>query len=136
VNGIFEISSHRHSIEMVGGVFEAFACSHMGYLFMGDFNDFPSDVSFFIGRFIGSICTVSKVIHRSFIKRSGNKDRTGMLGVLADHVIEPISGSGLSKGVIPLAFEVLGEREGGNTKCSGGLVVEGIIGIDMGISEQ
>ena len=32
----FEINCHRLSIEMFGGIFEAFGCSHVGHLFMGD----------------------------------------------------------------------------------------------------
>jgi len=30
VNIVFEITSHRHPIEMFGGVFEAFVCSDCG----------------------------------------------------------------------------------------------------------
>jgi len=54
-NILFEITSHRHSIEMFRGVFEAFMHSHVGHLFMGNANDFAPDVGFFIGCFIGKI---------------------------------------------------------------------------------
>jgi len=56
---VFEITSHRHPIEMFGEVSEAFVCSHMGHLFMGDSNDFAHDVCSFIGCFRGNIYTVS-----------------------------------------------------------------------------
>jgi len=113
-NIVLETTSHRHSIDMLGGVFEAFVCSHVGHLFMGNSNDFAPDVGSFIGCFIGNIWTVSTVILPSFKKKSVNEDPTGMVGVLADEVIERIRGWGFSKAVIPLAFEVLGELEGTN----------------------
>jgi len=69
-NIVFEITSDRYLIEMLGGVFEAFVCSHMGHLFMGDSNDFAPDVGFFIGCFIGDIWTVLTVILPSFKKKS------------------------------------------------------------------
>jgi len=89
-NIVFEINSHGHPIEMFGCVFEAFVCSHVGYLFMGDSNDFAPDVGFFIGCLIGNIWTVSTVILPSFKKKSVNEYPTGMVGVVADDVIERI----------------------------------------------
>jgi len=133
---VFEITSHRHPIEMSGGVFEPLVCCHVGHLFMGDSNDFAPDVGFFIGCFIGNIWTVSTVILPSFKKKSVNQNLTGMVGVLADDVIERIRGSGFSKAVIPLAFEVLGELEGTNIKGSGGLVRERVIVINRGIRDR
>jgi len=59
-----------------------------------------------------------------------------MIEVLADDVIERIRGSGFSKAVIPLVFEVLGKLEGGNIKGCGGLVRETVIVIDRGIRDQ
>ena len=130
---VFEITSHRHPIEMFAGIFEAFVGSHVGDLFMDDSNDFTPDVGSFIGCFIVNIWTVSTVILPSFEKKSVNEDPTRMVGVLADDVIERIRGCGFSKAVIPLAFEVLGELEGTNIKGSGGLVKERVIVIDRGI---
>ena len=54
-NIVFEITSRRHPIEMFGDIFEAFVCSHMGHLFMGDWNDFAPDIGSFIGSFIRRI---------------------------------------------------------------------------------
>ena len=67
-NIVFEIISNGHPIEMFGGVFEAFVCSHMGHLFMRDSNDSAPDVGSFIGSFIGNTWTVSAVILPSFKK--------------------------------------------------------------------
>ena len=92
---------------MFGGVFEAFVCSHVGHLFIGNSNDFAPHVGSFIGCFIGNIWTLSTVILPSFEKRSVTKDLTEMVGVVADNVIERIRGCGISKAVIPLALEVL-----------------------------
>jgi len=121
---------------MFGGVFEAFMCSHVGHLCMGDSNDITPDVGCFIGCFIENIWTVSTVILPSFKKKSVNEDPTRMVGVLTDDVIERIRGSGFSKAVIPLAFEVPGELEGTNITSSGGRVRERVIVIDRGIRDQ
>jgi len=115
-NIVFEITSHRHPIEMFGGVFGAFVCSHVGHLFMGDSNDFAPDVGSFIGSLIDHLWTVSTVMLPSFKKKSVDENPTRMVGVLADDVIERIRGCGLSKAVIPLAFELLGELEGTNIR--------------------
>jgi len=133
---VFEITSHRHPIEMFGGVFEAFVCSRVGHLFMGDSNDFTPDVGSFIGYFIENIWTLSTVILPSFKKKSVNEHPTRMVGVLADDVIERIRGCGFSKAVIPLAFEVPGELEGTNIKRSGRLVRERVIVIDRNIRDR
>jgi len=103
-NIVFGMTSHRHPIEMLGAVFEAFVCSHMGHLFMSYSNDFAPDIGFFIACFIGNRWRVSTVIHPASKKKSVNKDPTRMVGVLADNVKEGIRGGGFSKAVIPLAF--------------------------------
>jgi len=136
VNIVLEITSHRHLIEMFGGVFEAFVCSHIGYLCMGDLNDIDCDVGSFIDGFIGKITTVWTIIVSSLWKKSANKDPTRIVGVLADDVIERIKGCGISKAIIQRAFEVLGELEGANIMGAGGLVRERVIVIDRGIRDQ
>jgi len=135
-NIVFEITSHRHPIEMFGGIFQAFVCSHVGHLFLGDSNDFAPAVGSFIRCFIGTIWTVSTVILPSFKNKSVNENQTKMVGVFSFNVIERNRGCGFSKAVIPLVFEVLGELEGTNIKGSGGLVREGVIVIDRGIRDR
>ena len=56
-----------------------------------------------------------------------------MIGVLADDVMGRMRCCSFSQGVIRLAFDVLGELEGANTNCSGGLVRERVIVSDRGI---
>jgi len=84
------MTSHRHPIERFGGVFEAFVCSNVGHLFMGDSNDFAPDGGSLIACLIGNIWTVSTVILPPFKKKSVNEDPTRMIGVLADDAIERI----------------------------------------------
>ena len=69
---VFEIASHRHPVEVSGGVLKAFLGSHVGHLFMGDAKDFTSDVVSFKGYFIGNIWIVSTVILPSFKMKSVN----------------------------------------------------------------
>ena len=135
MNRVLEITSHRHLIEMFGGVFEAFVWSHVGYLFMGHSNDLPPDVGFFISCFIGNIWTFSTVILPSCKKKSVNKNPTAMVQVLADDVIGRIRCGGFSKAVVPLVLELLGELEDANIKGSGGLVRTRVIVINRGIRD-
>ena len=54
-NSVFEITTHRHPMEIFGVLFEAFVCSLVGHVFIGDSNDFSPDVGSFIACFIGNI---------------------------------------------------------------------------------
>jgi len=103
---------------------------------MGDSNDFTPDVSSFIGCFIENIWTILTVILPSFKKKSVHKDPTGMVGVLADDVLERIRGCGFSQSVIPVAFEMLGELQGANITSSRGALGERVIVIDEGVRDQ
>ena len=135
-NLISEITCHRHPIGVFGGVFEAFVYPLIGHFFMSDSNNFTGDVGFFICCLIGKIWTLSTVILPSLHKRSVKKDPTGMVGALAEDVIEWIRGCGCSKTGIPLAFKVVEELKGTTIKVSGGLVRETLIVIDKGISDR
>jgi len=132
-NIIFELTSHRHRIEIFGAVFEAVLRSHMGHLFTVDSNDITHDVGSFMDGLIENIWTLSPVILPSFKKKTVDKYPTRMVGVLSDNVIDWIRGCGFSKAVMPVAFEVWGELEGPNINGSGGLVRERVIVIASGI---
>jgi len=134
-NIVFQITSHRHPMGIFGRVSQAFVYSHMGHSFMGDLNDLAPGGASIIGCFIGVIWTVSTVIPPFFKKKSVNKDPTRMVGVLADNVIKRISGSGFSKAVILVAFQLLGELERANIEGSGGLDRERVIVINSGIRD-
>ena len=81
-NIVFEMVPHSHPVEVVGGVFEAFLCSHVCHLFVGNSDDFAPDVISFIGCFIGNIWTVSTVILPSFEKKSINNYPAGVVWFL------------------------------------------------------
>ena len=117
-NIVFEIVSHSHPVEVFGGVFEAFLCSHVCHLFVGDSENFAPDVVSFIDCFIGNIWTVSTVILPSFKKKSINNDPVWVVGVLADDIIERIRYGSFPETVIQFAFEMLGELEGANIEGS------------------
>ena len=117
-NIVFEIVSHGHPIEVLGGVYEAFLCSHVCHLFVGNPDNFAPDVVSFIGCFRGNIWTVSTVILPSFKKKSVNYDLAGVVGVLADDIKERIGGGSFPETVIPFTFEMLGELEGANIEGS------------------
>ena len=117
-NIVFEMVSHSHPVEVLGGVFGAFLRSHVCHLLVGNPDNFAPDIVSCIGCFIGNICTVSTVILPSFKKKSINNDPARVVGVLADDIIERIRGGSFSETVIPFAFKVLGELEGANIECS------------------
>ena len=117
-NIVFEIVSHGHLVEVLGGVLEAFLCSHVCHLLVGNSDNFAPDVVSFIGCFIGNIWTVSIVILPSFKKKSINNNPAGVVVILADDIKERIRGGSLPETVIPFSFEVLGELEGANIEGS------------------
>ena len=117
-NIVFEIVPHSHPVEVLGGVFEAFLCSHVCHLLVGNPDNFVPDVVSCVGCFIGNIWTVSTVILPSFKKKSINNDPAGVVGILADDIKERIRGGSFPETVIPFAFEVLGKLEGANIECS------------------
>ena len=131
----FEIVPHGHPVEVFGGVFEAFLCSHVCHLFVGNPDNFAPDVVSCIGCFIGNIWTVSTVILPSFKEKSVNNDPARVVGVLADYIKERIRGGSFPETVIPFAFEVRGELEDANIEGSLGFIREGVIVIDRGIGD-
>ena len=135
-NIVLEIVSHRHPVEVSGGVLKAFLCSHVCHLFMSDSKNFAPDVVSFIGCFIGNIWTVSTVILSSFNKKSIIDDPARVVEVLADDVKERIGGGSFSKAMIPLAFKVLSKLKGTNIEGSGGFVRERVLVVDRGIRDR
>ena len=117
-NIVFEIVSHSHPVEVLGGVFEAFLCSHSCHLLVGNPENFALDVFSCIGCFIGNIWTVSTVILLSFKKNSISNDPARVVGLLADDIKETIRGGSFPETVVLLSFEVLGELEGANIEGS------------------
>ena len=115
---VHEIVSHGHPVEVLGGVFEAFLCSHVCHLLVRNPDNFGPDVVSCIGCFIGNIWTVSTVILPSFKKKSINNDPAGVVGLLADNIKERIRGSRFPETSVRFAFEVLGELEGANIEGS------------------
>ena len=81
-NIVFEIVPYGHLVEVFGGVFEAFLCSHMCHLFVSNSNNFSPNVISCIGCFIGNIWTVSTVILPSFEKKSINNYPAGVVWFL------------------------------------------------------
>ena len=116
-NIVFEIASHSHPVEVFGGVFEAFLCSHVCHLFVGNPDNFTPNVVSFIDCFIGNIWTVSTVILPSFKKKSVNNDPAWVVEVLADEIMERIRGGSFPETVVLFSFQVLGELEGANIEC-------------------
>ena len=117
-NIVFEIVPHGYPVEVLGGVFEAFLCSYVCHLLVGNPDNLAPDAVSCIGCFIGNIWTVSTVILPSFKKKSVNNDPAGVVGVFADDIKERIRGDSFPETVIPFAFEVLGELEGVNIEGS------------------
>ena len=117
-NIVFEIVSHSHLVEVLGGVFEAFLCSHVCHLFVGNSDNFTPYVVSFISCFIGNIWTVSTVILPSFEKKSINNDPAGVVGVLADDIKERMRGGSFPETVVSFSFKVLEELEGMNIEGS------------------
>ena len=115
---VFEIVPHSHPVEVLGGIFKAFLCSHVCHLFVGNSDNFAPDVVFCIGCFIGNIWTVSTVILSSFKKKFINNDPAWVVGVLVDDIIEWIRGGSFPETVIQFPFKVLGELEGANIEGS------------------
>ena len=54
-NIVFEIFPYGHPVEVLGGVFESFLCSHVCHVFVGNYDNFAPDVVSCIGCFIGNI---------------------------------------------------------------------------------
>ena len=133
---VFEIASHGHPVEVSGGVLKAFLGFNLCHLFMSDVKDFASDIISFMGCFIGNIWTVSTVILPSFKKQSIDENPTRVVGVLVDDVKERVCTCSLAKGVVPFAFEMLGELEGTNIESSGGLVWQMVIVINRGFRDR
>ena len=117
-NIVSEIIPHSHPVEVLGGVLEAFLCSDVCHLFVGNSENFAPDVVSRIGCFIGNKWTVSTVILPSFKKKSINNNPAGVVGVRADNIKEGIRGGSFPETVIPFSFEVLGELEGANIEGS------------------
>ena len=117
-NIVFEMVPYSHPVEVLGGVFEAFLCSHVCHLFVGNRDTFAPDVVSCIGCFIQNIWTVSTVILTSFKKNYMHNDPAEVVGVFADDLKRRIRGVSFPETVIPFAFEVLGELESANIKGS------------------
>ena len=79
----------------------------MCHLFVGNPNNFASNVVSCIGCFIRNIWTVSTVILPSFKKKSINNNPAGVVGVLADDIKERIRGGSFPETVVSFSFEML-----------------------------